>query len=73
MVMNCKMSGCSGKVNVDQVVASLRVGCSSFSPVHACDTCGRLYWSLGGLVFNRQGDAAFVEKGSIVNKKESKA
>lgn len=65
--MKCIVPGCKGDVS-ESPSKLLRTGCASSAPAHSCGTCGRLYWSSGYPVFNRQNHAAFLEGGVVVNR-----
>lgn len=69
--MKCKENGCGGELDQEKSIL-LKTSCGSPStPACPCKKCGRLHWTAdGGLVYNRPGDRAFLEKGSIVMKNE---
>jgi hypothetical protein len=67
--MNCKIAGCRGKIS-DIPSVSLQTSCISAALANACNACGRLYWPNGNPIFNRQGHAAFLEGGNVVNRNE---
>jgi hypothetical protein len=66
----CKVPGCGGQISENPTVI-LQTGCRSSAPVHSCIKCGRLHWSAGNLVFNRQNHAAFLEGDNVVNRDEA--
>jgi len=66
--MKCQNeSGCEGLLDETQIVP-LRVGCAGFAQSFVCAVCGRLHWSSGKPVSNRQGLRAFLERDELVNR-----
>ncbi len=65
--MNCKEKDCSGSIDLEKII-HLRTGCSSSATAYPCNTCGRIHWSDGNLVFNRSGESAYLENGKIIHK-----
>ena len=65
--MNCKQKGCSGDLSTGRTVP-VRTGCESFRQGLACPSCGRVHFSDGALVFNRQHHEVFLAGDDIVNR-----
>lgn len=65
--MNCQEKDCSGNIDLEKNI-HLRTGCHSGADAYPCNTCGRIHWSDGTLVFNRSGESVYLENGQIVHK-----
>jgi len=68
-VMGCKEEDCTGTIDWTKRI-SLQTGCRSTSPAFPCAECGRLHWSSGEMVFNRQEGRVFLEDGCLVLRNE---
>lgn len=44
-------------------------GCGLYDTAFVCKKCGRLHWDTGSRVFNRSGEAAYLECGAIITKR----
>ncbi len=67
--MSCKEEECGGTID-QSVSVALQTGCAATAAAFPCNRCGRLHWGNGNLVFNRQGEAAFLVDG-VVELKEA--
>lgn len=61
----CKEVGCNGNV-AEKASFTIRVGCFCSEETFACKKCGRLHYSSGNLVFNRDGERAFLTEDNLI-------
>jgi len=60
---------CGNAVEHGDNLILLKISCGPpNASAYPCKECGRLHWADGLGVFNRQGCAAFLEEGHLVNR-----
>lgn len=71
--MKCLEKNCNGRID-KQFTISLKTSCTgwggSYSPAHACEKCGRLYWKNGKPVFNLSKNKVFLKNKKLVIQKK---
>jgi len=70
--MKCLEKDCNGRINKNLII-SLKTSSTgwggTYSPAHACEKCGRLYWKNGKPVFNISKYKAFLKNKELVLEK----